>query len=306
MTVQLTVGALPTVTQRGEPNATQHVTNVPAESARLSRSYRQLAILLIGLLALAGYSVWLAPHAPAAQHSWIIGVIFAAALLSSVAGFAFSAICGAILFHLIDNPIRGVQIMMVCSVGGQMLMVWALRRDIVWRELSPFLVGAAIGLPLGIYILLNTQPAFYVSAIGVMLIAYALFMVFRRPVVVRRQHVAFDVAVGILGGITGGAAAFPGAFVTIWCGFKGWSKERQRGLYQPFILIVQLAAIVAMVLIGPSSGRPVSFDFSGAAYLPAMILGATLGMSFFKRLNDRQFALAVNVLLIVSGLSFVL
>jgi len=306
MTVQVTVAVLPTVTRRGEPNATQHVTNVPAESARLSRSYRQLAILPIGLLALAGYSVWLTSHAPTAQHSWIIGAIFAAALLSSVAGFAFSAICGAILFHLIDDPIRGVQIMMVCSVGGQMLMVWALRRDIVWRELSPFLVGAAIGLPLGICSLLNTHPAFYVSAIGVMLIAYALFMVFRRPVVVQRQHVAFDVAVGILGGITGGAAAFPGAFLTIWCGLKGWSKERQRGLYQPFILIVQLAAIAAMVLLGPSAGRPVSFDFSGVAYLPAMILGATLGMSFFKRLNDRQFALAVNLLLIVSGLSFVL
>ena len=33
------------------------------------------------------------------------------------------------------------------------------------------------------------------------------------------------------------------AFVTIWCGFKGWTKERQRGIYQPFILIVQLVAI---------------------------------------------------------------
>ncbi len=36
--------------------------------------------------------------------------------------------------------------------------------------------------------------------------------------------------------ITGGLAGFPGAFVTIWCGLKGWDKAHQRGVYQPFIL----------------------------------------------------------------------
>ena len=306
MTVRLTVAALPAVARRAEPAAVQHVTIEPASIAPLSRACRQLAIIVIGLLALAGYSAWLTPHAPTAQHSWILGAVFAAALVSSVAGFSFPAICGAVLFHLIDDPIQVVQIMMVCGAGGQTLMVWALRRHIVWRELLPFLLGAAISLPLGTYILLNTKPEVYRPAIGVMVIAYALYMVFRRPVVVRHQHVAFDVAAGMLSGITGGAAALPSVFVTVWCGFKGWSKERQRGLYQPFILIAQLGAIAMMVLMGPSSGRPVSFDFSGVAYLPAMILGATIGMGFFKRLNDRQFALAVNLLLIVSGLGLVI
>ncbi|MBV8409659.1 MAG: sulfite exporter TauE/SafE family protein [Alphaproteobacteria bacterium] len=263
-------------------------------------------MVLIGLLALAGYSAWLAPHAPTGQQSWIVGAIFAAALLSSIAGFAFPAICGAILFHVVNDPIRVVQIMMVCGAAGQLLMVWSLRRHIVWRELAPYLLGAAIGLPIGLYVLLNTNRALYVSAVGVLLIAYALFRIFQRPFVVRNQRVAFDIAVGMLGGITGGAAALPSAFVTIWCSCKGWSKERQRGIYQPFILCVQLAAITSMVLIGPSAGRPVPFDFSGVAYLPAMILGVTLGMSFFKRMNDRQFALAVNLLLIASGMSFVL
>ena len=40
-------------------------------------------------------------------------------------------------------------------------------------------------------------------------------MIFRRPIVVRRQHALFDAVAGFLGGVTGGAAAFLGAFVTI-------------------------------------------------------------------------------------------
>lgn len=274
-----------------------------AHTSSLPRTYRQFGILTTGLIVLAGYSAWLAPHMPNQRLSWIMFSIFAAALVASVVGFAFSAICGAMLFHLVDDPVQVVQIMMICGVGGQVLMVWSLRRDIVWRDLAGFLAGGAAGLPLGLYVLLYTRPAVYVSAIGLFLVLYAVFMLFRRPMTIRRQHIAFDAVVGFLGGITGGAGAFPAMPVTIWCSFKGWSKDQQRALYQPFILIVQVAAIVAMVLLGPSAGRTSSFDFLGVVYLPAMILGANLGMAFFRRLNDRQFSRLVNLMLIVSGLA---
>ena len=41
-----------------------------------------------------------------------------------------------------------VEIMMICSMAGQALMVWPLRRDIAWHGLKPFVVGAAISLPI--------------------------------------------------------------------------------------------------------------------------------------------------------------
>jgi hypothetical protein len=70
--------------------------------------------------------------------------------VSSIAGFAFPAICGAVLFHLIDDPVRVVQTMMVCGACGQALMVCALWRKIPWRALAIFLAGAVVGLPLGV------------------------------------------------------------------------------------------------------------------------------------------------------------
>ena len=55
-----------------------------------------------------------------------------------------------------------------------------------------------------------------------------------------------DVCVGALGGITGGLAAFPGAFVTIWCSVRGWDKSVQRAVTQPFILAMQLITLATM------------------------------------------------------------
>jgi uncharacterized membrane protein YfcA len=271
----------------------------PFSSASLIR----LAAGSAGLLALAAYTSWLAGRGDAQGTAGVMAAVFAAALISSVGGFAFSALCGAMLFHLIDDPVRAVQTMMICSVGGQAMMVWSLRRTLAWRELSIFLLGALAGLPLGLLVLLHTRASVYMQAVGVLIVAYAAWMILRRPVVVRRQHPLFDAAAGFLGGITGGAAAFPGAFVTIWCGFKGWSKERQRGLYQPFILIVQLAAIGLLALSSLAPNRAVTFDFGAVIYLPAVFVGVSFGMCLFNRLNERQFALAVNLLLIVSGAS---
>ncbi len=209
---------------------------------------KRAAIYGAGAAALVAYAGVLTLSNPLAVSPWAMAAVFVAALSSSIAGFAFSAICGAMLFHLLDDPVQVVQIMMICSIAGQALMVWALRRDIAWRGLRPFVVGAAAGLPVGVYCLLHSRPVLYVHIIGALLVLYAAFMIFRRPLVVRRQHALFDGMAGFLGGVTGGAAAFPGAFVTIWCGFKGLSKERQRGLYQPFILIVQLAALAVLAL----------------------------------------------------------
>src|SRR5262249_7336822 len=46
--------------------------------------------------------------------------IFLASTLSSIAGFAFSAICGAMLFHIEQEPLRIVQVMIVCSIAIQL------------------------------------------------------------------------------------------------------------------------------------------------------------------------------------------
>ena len=235
----------------------------------------------------------------------VMAAIFIAALVSSIAGFAFSAICGAMLFQLIDNPVSVVELMMVCSIAGQAWMTWALRRSIRWRPLVVFLVGGLFGLPVGFYILLHSDRAVYTRGIGLLLILYAAYMLFRRPVLWRRQHPLWDGLCGLVGGVTGGAAAFPGAFVTIWCSMKGWDKERQRALYQPFILVMQVTAIAILTMLHPDGAIAPSTILSNMVYLPAMLSGTMLGMTYFRRLNERQFFVAVNMLLIISGVSLV-
>lgn len=236
--------------------------------------------------------------------------VFLASCASSIAGFAFSAICGAMLFHLIGAPVQVVSIMIFCSIANQLLMNWSLRKGIAWGGLAPYLLGSALGIPVGLYVLLYADKAVYAFAIGALLIFYGAYKLLRPTFAIRTQHVGLDVLAGWLGGITGGAAAFPGAFVTIWCNCKGWDKGRQRAVYQPFILLTQITTMIAIAALHPAVARHgvAAGALAGPdwLYIPAGLLGTWCGLTFFARLNERQFGLAVNVLLLFSGLSLVI
>jgi uncharacterized membrane protein YfcA len=233
----------------------------------------------------------------------VMATIFVSSLTSSIAGFAFSAICGGILFHLWADHVQVVQILITCSIANQAAMVHALRRHLDWGSLSALLAGGAVGLPLGVWALLHTDRTRYTQALGMFLLAYSLYMLLGGDHTLRRRHRSLDAVVGFIGGVTGGAAALPGAPVTIWCRLQGGDRVAQRARFQPFILVMQIAALL---LIGLFRHRQAGFAFGDLLCVPAGLLGTLLGMAGFRRMSNRQFAIAVNILLIVSGLSFVL
>ena len=233
----------------------------------------------------------------------VMAVVFLAALLSSIAGFAFSAICGAMLFRWAGDPVQLVQIMLACSIANQALMAWSLRCHVAWRGLRVCLLGGMLGLPLGLWALLHVDHGLYTHALGVLLLAFGAYLLVRRQRVTCRQRPCLDLAAGVLGGITGGAAGFPSAPVAIWCSLKGWDSTRQRALCQPFTLIIQAAALLAISVTTQGAD---GFSPGNLLCVPASLLGTSLAMTCSRRLSDRGQVLAVNLLLIASGLSFVL
>src|SRR5260370_23615846 len=107
--------------------------------------------------------------------------VFAASTVSSIAGFAFSALCGALLFHLMDSPVYAVHVMIVCSIAIQILSVATLWRTIEWRCLRIFLIGGFLGVPAGVYLLLHLPSTTYRTVIGSLLVIYGSYLLLRPP-----------------------------------------------------------------------------------------------------------------------------
>lgn len=266
--------------------------------------FNALIVASIGLMALIAEGTVLSFHGHAGATLPLVAILLASTA-SSIAGFAFSALCGGLLFNLIESPVYVVQVMIVCSMAMQLFSVAALWRSIDWRSLPPFLIGGVVGVPAGAYLLLHLPSGLYRDVIGALLIIYACYLLFRRPMRPVNLGPLADIGAGFLGGFTGGLAGFPGSFVTIWCGLKGWDKARQRGVYQPFILCMQPISLLAIYLMR-SPDTTGQLDWQTLVFVPAALLGAWLGLNIFKRLSDRQFDVAVNMLLLVSGVGLIL
>ena len=137
------------------------------------------------------------------------------------------------------------------------------------------------------------------------MIAYSCYMLWRPQFpVVRlspgRARIA-DGMVGWVSGILGGFAMLHGTLPTIWCGLRGWDKQRSRCVYQPFILF---SGILVMVCVGLN----IDFDKTQlllplAAGLPAMALGLWAGMRVFSVISEEHFRRLVLLLILASGIS---
>jgi len=231
----------------------------------------------------------------------IAAVIFAAAFISSIAGFAFSALAGAALVYVLQDPVRTVAILTACSIGIHGYCAWRVRRDVEWRTLGPFLLAGALTVPLGVWLLACIPANHFAAGLGAFLLAYGAYMILCRKEVVVGPSTAADATVGGLGGLLAGLAGFAGASVTVWCGLRGWSKERQRALCQPFILFMQVEALALVGATRPAALPAETFYL----YLPVALLAACTGVGLVQRMSTRQFNLVVRLLLIASGAALI-
>jgi len=126
----------------------------------------------------------------AQQHdgAWIAvataAALLLAALASSIAGFAFSAIAGCALAYLGTEPIHAVQTMVLCSIATQSYAVWKIRESIDWRSLWPMVVTGAATIPFGVWLLVHVDAPVYAASLGAFLTIYACYLVLRR-----KEHV---------------------------------------------------------------------------------------------------------------------
>ena len=225
--------------------------------------------------------------------------------ITSIAGFAFSPVAQVFLSPFQIEPVRLLQTLLICSITTQLFAVVTMWRTIEWRLLPPFLAGGSFGVPLGILAVTSLPRTGFHLVLGFILMVYGVSVVLRRPLALPATGWRADAAVGFLGGITGGLAAFPGGPVTIWCGMKNWDKTRQRCVYQPFILSMQILSLMTLTLLSaPRASASVTTlkgIITALPFIPVVLLGSWAGLQLFGRISDRRFEQATACLLALAG-----
>jgi len=73
---------------------------------------------------------------------------FAAAFVTGLAGFAFGVVAAAVWLHFLA-PTQVAPLIVAFGLIVQGVSVWKLRRAVKLGRILPFVLGSAIGVPLG-------------------------------------------------------------------------------------------------------------------------------------------------------------
>lgn len=234
-----------------------------------------------------------------------LAILWAGAFLGGIAsggaGFAFAVVASAIWLHVID-PVRATFMVVSCSVIMQSVLIWPMRRSIRPGRLWPFLAGCAVGIPLGVYFLTQSDANAVKLFLGWFLMAFGAYAIItpHLPVMKWGGRLA-DAGIGLIGGFMGGMGGYSGVIPTIWTQFRGWKKDVARAVYQPFILFAHVGVILSMGVL--------AFDWSAVLLalivLPLVLTGAFVGWRIYCHLDERRFRQALALLLVISGAALV-
>jgi uncharacterized membrane protein YfcA len=232
----------------------------------------------------------------------VTGGAFAGGFVSGLAGFGTGLMALGIWLHVLD-PGEAAVLVVICSVVAQVQTIPTIWHAIDRARVGPMIAAGLLGVPLGGWLLTRVDPNAFRLAMGVLLVAFSVFMLFgrQRAHVTRGGHAA-DSAVGFAAGILGGLAGLSGPLPTIWAALRGWGKDERRGVFQAFNLAILLAAGLSHAIAGRFNA---DVAWLVPIALPGTLAGAWLGARAYRRLSDRRFHEIVLGLLGVSGLTLV-
>lgn len=223
-------------------------------------------------------------------------------------GFGFGIVGTSVLWIL--PPREGIPLLMLLAACSQIVSIGQLRSSMTplrewWPDgPAPCILAGLLGMPMGLWLLAHLNANLIASLIGFVIGLCALWIVIRSSIMRSRplkRTVPGSLLAGLLGGTIGGLCANPGAVMIIWSNLLGLSKEQQRATIQPFILAIQLTALLIFALRGGV--------FSGClgilwiSSLIVILITTRLGGIAFRKLSDSAYTRLVLILLTLSGAS---
>ena len=225
-------------------------------------------------------------------------IIALACFVQTVAGFGLPMIAMPVLVSLFGIR-TAVPLMAIIILELQLIMIvryrMALNVQTVWRISA----AAVLGIPIGVLFLSRIPEAITVTLLGLILIFYALYSLFKFPVpALKNPNWAYFF--GFLGGMGGGAYNMAAPPMIIYADTQRWEPKLFKGNLQGYFLIITVVAILTHSLSDNVTGDILQKSLLA---IPFVLIGATAGFYLDRFINPAVFRKIVLGLLLILGIN---
>ena len=233
------------------------------------------------------------------SEMWVLAFGAAVAgLVQGISGFAFAMAAMSIWVWGVDPALAAVMAVFG-GLTGQIISVIRVRRGWHVELLWPFVLGSAIGIPIGTRLLPLLDANRFKLVLGSLLVVCcsAMLATDKLPHFKRGGRVA-DAVVGLLGGVMAPLSGFSGLAPALWCTLRGYTKDAHRAVLQNFNLIVLAATFASLVWSGRAHAGllPQMGVVAGSLIIPSLY-----GSKIYIGMSPANFRRGVLWLLVLAG-----
>lgn len=215
--------------------------------------------------------------------------------MKGTAAFGFTMVAAPFLL-LMWEPKLMVPIIVPLFTLLDAMIVYQGRAHLEFRRVLPMVGAAAVGIPLGTYVLLTMPKDALTLAIGAVVLVFGVLLLVGYTVKIQRERVASGAA-GFLSGVFLGGAGLSGPPVTLFMINQRWGRETFRNSQGLFHLAVDFLALVSLSIAGVLTRDTLLVDL---ALLPPVLLGFALAVVVLRRLDQDLFR-RVTILIVIGA-----
>lgn len=233
---------------------------------------------------------------------WLaLAVIALAAFTQGFLGFGFGILAMGILSVTRDlyyaTALVNLTGLVLCLV-----ILWPLRRRILWPRMAPVLLLLAPGIFLGVQILVSLDPAWLRRILGLTILGFAAWSLLDRKKL-RRLSGFWSLPAGLGSGILSGAFNMGGPPVIVYFYRQPFSSEEIKASLQAVFMV---SGLLRLPLVGAKGMLTSQVLTHSLLCAPAIVAAALLGIFLCRRVSPEKFRAAVWVVFGVMGLYLVL
>jgi uncharacterized membrane protein YfcA len=238
----------------------------------------------------------------------VVGLMAAlgAGVVRGFAGFGFSALTVAIV-SLFTAPAAVVPAVMMLEILASISVWRSAVRDLDMAWLKSLLIGNALLVPVGIYLLAHLDPLVLRLVVGSALLLTAIGLRWRDGTHLRTSPLILA-STGALAGFLNGLAASGGVAAALLMAACNVPARAMRGTIIIYLVFAGSYTLLWASVFSQSVGSGVDvFSAETLRWIlvlaPGMLLGMQLGRKAFVQSNPESFRrLVLNLLIVISGL----
>ena len=192
-----------------------------------------------------------------------------------------------------------VPMMAIIIMELQLLMIVRYRLALDVQMVLRLSAAGIVAIPLGVLFLSRIPEAITITLLGVILVLYALYSLFRFPLPALKSK-NWSYLFGFIGGLGGGAYNMAAPPIIIYADTQHWEPQLFKGNLQGYFLIIGLVAIFTHAVSGNVTGLVLR---NSLIAVPLVLVGAALGFYLDRYINAAVFRKIVLGLLLILGLN---